>query len=329
MEKRRIFRIQSRLYRRSPSARQHRPGFLFPLPDFRRPVTQLHQVVILILRRRRRQILRLEPRIKVWWSTLRFKELHPTFQQTQIEPRSFRNYLNRKLLFTDFRRRQHIGRHLRRPLLVHLKMLVLFKHLALGTLAVDHCLARLVLAVNLLINQGNVQQFRHVRGLILKIRRTGEHSHQGIIIPRLNGIEFMIMATCARNGQPQKRSARDVDLFIPNVHDHLALVRLRQRLRPQSQKPRSHYAPRINGLPRRRRHQVPSHLLAHELVIGHIAVERVDHIVAIAPRVGIPVIFIVASRVRITRHIQPVPPPLLAITRRREQAIHNLLISRR
>ena len=194
-------------------------------------------------------------------------------------------------------------------------MLVLFKHLALRALTVDHCLARLVLVVNLLINQGNVQQFRHIRGLILEIGRTGEHSHQRIIIPRLNWIEFMIVAARARNGQPQESTARDVDLLIPHVNDHLALVRLRQRFRTQRQEPRSYYASRINRFPRCGRHQVSSHLLAHELVIGHIAVKRVDHIVAIPPRVGIPVILIVASRVGITRHIQPVPPPLFAITR--------------
>ena len=59
--------------------------------------------------------------------------------------------------------------------------------------------------------------------------------------------------------------------------------------------------------------QVTGDLLSDELVIGHVVVERVDDVVAVFPRIGVPVILVVAGRVGVARDIQPVPTPALTV----------------
>ena len=70
--------------------------------------------------------------------------------------------------------------------------------------------------------------------------------------------------------------------------------------------------------------QIPGKLFAHELVVRQILVERIDHVIAISPGVGITVVLVVAGRVRIARDVKPVASPLLAVSRRGEQPVHNL-----
>ena len=70
---------------------------------------------------------------------------------------------------------------------------------------------------------------------------------------------------------------------------------------------------------------VAGELFGHEPVVRLVAVERVDHVVAIFPGVGAVVVVNVAGAVGIARHVEPMPPPTLAVVRRGEQAIHYLL----
>ena len=52
-----------------------------------------------------------------------------------------------------------------------------------------------------------------------------------------------------------------------------------------------------------------------ELVVRDVEVQRPDHVVAIAERVGDLVVELVAGRLGITHQVEPVPGPTLAVMR--------------
>ena len=72
--------------------------------------------------------------------------------------------------------------------------------------------------------------------------------------------------------------------------------------------------------------QVAGNLLDGELVERHIAVEGVDHPVAIAPGVRPGQVFFVAVAIGVTRQIQPLPRPFFAIVRGEQQTVHKPLV---
>jgi hypothetical protein len=74
------------------------------------------------------------------------------------------------------------------------------------------------------------------------------------------------------------------------------------------------------------RHQVAGKLLEGELVEREVAVQGVDHPVAIAPGVGKGRILLVAVAVGVARQVEPVPPPALAVMRRTENPLDQPLI---
>ena len=70
---------------------------------------------------------------------------------------------------------------------------------------------------------------------------------------------------------------------------------------------------------------VARELLGDELIVRQVAVECVHHPVAIERHVA-RLVFLEAVRVRITRRIEPLAAPLLAVMRRRKQPLHLLLV---
>ena len=61
---------------------------------------------------------------------------------------------------------------------------------------------------------------------------------------------------------------------------------------------------------------VASDLFADEAVVGFVAVERIDHVIAVAPDVRPDVVGLEAVRIGVARQIQPLAAPTLAIARR-------------
>ena len=76
---------------------------------------------------------------------------------------------------------------------------------------------------------------------------------------------------------------------------------------------------------RRARQHVAGDLLDRELVERQVAVERVDHPVAILPDAA-PVVFLVSVRVGVAREIQPRPRPPFAVVRRGQQPIDDPVV---
>ena len=90
---------------------------------------------------------------------------------------------------------------------------------------------------------------------------------------------------------------------------------------PGSHKAQRHGGLRIVGIER-----VAGHLLFDETPVRLVVVERLDDVISIGPRIGAGVVVIVAVRVGIVRHVEPVPGPVLAVARRRQQSVHKLFV---
>ena len=71
---------------------------------------------------------------------------------------------------------------------------------------------------------------------------------------------------------------------------------------------------------------VAGDLLPDELVVGQVAVERLDHPVAVAPGVVADVVALEALALAEPDDVEPVPRPALAVAGRGEQAVDQLLV---
>ena len=96
----------------------------------------------------------------------------------------------------------------------------------------------------------------------------------------------MIVAPSATRSQTEHRTRDGINLLVDVVHGETHLEPLIHVLDTQCEKTRRHIL--FNLLLRRTRgQQVPGDLFANELVIGLIAVERIDDIVAVTPGMGV------------------------------------------
>ena len=90
---------------------------------------------------------------------------------------------------------------------------------------------------------------------------------------------------------------------------------------PAAMKPVATVASRIV-----RPQHVARELLLHEARVRLVLVERADHVIAIGPGIAPRLVLVVAVRFAVVHHIQPVASPALAVARRGEQAVHQLLV---
>ena len=141
----------------------------------------------------------------------------------------------------------------------------------------------------------------------------GEDSLQRIVILLRNGIELVIVALRARHREPQKSARGGIHALVL----HLGTERVEAEAGLVFE--------RVAGF-----QKVARDLRLHEQVVGHVAVERLNHPVAIAEgvRVGL---FLggIELVVGVARHIQPVAAPSLAVARRGQQPVHHLWRTRR
>ena len=75
------------------------------------------------------------------------------------------------------------------------------------------------------------------------------------------------------------------------------------------------------------RQQIARQLFDHELVIRKIAIEGVDHPIAIWPDPGTLAVRLISFGVGIARQIQPHCGPALAVPRRSQQSVHLFFVS--
>ena len=70
---------------------------------------------------------------------------------------------------------------------------------------------------------------------------------------------------------------------------------------------------------------VARQLLAYEQVVRLVVVESLDHVIAVAPHRRPIEIALVSARVGIVRQIEPMTPPALAVVRRGQQLVDELI----
>ena len=151
------------------------------------------------------------------------------------------------------------------------------------------------------------------------IAQAGEHGLHAVVILLENGIELVIMAARAADGEAEHGLAHGTDYFIELIlsgRAHGLLV-----------------AADLPGLQRGAGHQKPERgicagdiagqLIANEPVIGQVAVKRGNHPVAIMPGCGAFGVGLKADRFRPTNDIQPMLRPSLAVPRRGQQPVHH------
>ena len=137
-----------------------------------------------------------------------------------------------------------------------------------------------------------------------------------------DGVELVIVALGARNAQAEERLADGVDPVEHRVHAELfridAALFVQHR---HAEEARGH-----DLILRRVRQQVAGELLPHEAIVRHVVVEGLHHPIAVHP--DLPrFVLLVAVRVGVAGGVEPDAGPALAVVRRGEQLLHELLVS--
>ena len=143
-----------------------------------------------------------------------------------------------------------------------------------------------------------------------------------IILPLTERIVFVIVTLRAVERDAEEDLRRRVDAIDHLLDAELLLIDAALAIGERvAMKARRHLL-----FERRPPHQIAGQLLDDELVIRQIAIEGVDHPVAIAPGVGPTSVFLITVAVGIACQVEPVSAPAFAIVRRGQQAIDQALI---
>ena len=159
-------------------------------------------------------------------------------------------------------------------------------------------------------------------GQVLQFGRP-EEGLQAVVVLLADRVELVVMAARALHRQPQQALSHAERHFCQHLLASLFLVLVAgsDMARPRAVKPG-----RYQRLGAGREEFVAGHLLPHEAVIGLVGVERSDHIVAIAPAVLPVAVALEAVRVGEADYVQPLLRPALAVVRRRQERIDQMLV---
>ena len=157
----------------------------------------------------------------------------------------------------------------------------------------------------------------------------GEHRLQRVVVRLLDRVELVVVAAGAvdREARERRHGCSHHVVAVKQARQLLVLRALAQFSVPDVV-PRAcrHESRRDQAIRIARPEDIPGNLFADEAGVGLVPVEALDHVVAIRPRVAPRLVLVVAVRLAVVRHIQPVPPPALPVARRGEQAVHQALI---
>ena len=140
------------------------------------------------------------------------------------------------------------------------------------------------------------------------------------------------MATGAVGGQAEEGRDRVRDHVIAVeqagfllVYGALAQLDMADEIpRPGGDEPR-----RDNRVRVARVEYVPSDLFLDKAIVPLVLIERADDVIAVRPRVIAAFVLVVTMRVAVVDDVEPVPTPALAVARRGEQPVDQLLVSPR
>ena len=172
-----------------------------------------------------------------------------------------------------------------------------------------------------LFGRGDGNRFQSAHGRFLHVREERRHA---VKIPLGEGIVLVIVTLGAAERGAEPHDAR-VAHAVGGVFGGVFLG-LRAALLG------GHQELVVTGcdalLHRRVRHQIAGELLRGEAVERQVAIERVDHVIAIR-RDALMLVAVITARVGVTHQVQPIRRHPLAVMLRREQPIDQLLVSLR
>ena len=128
----------------------------------------------------------------------------------------------------------------------------------------------------------------------------------------------MVVATSARHGETEHAPGDHVDAVVDDVGSVAE--------KPPAEREKSHRGEVLRLV---RGGLIGGQLQPQETVVRHVLVECPNHPVAVGGRVNVPACLTdvgVALRVGIAGGVEPVPSPVLPITRRREEPVDERLV---
>ena len=152
--------------------------------------------------------------------------------------------------------------------------------------------------------------------------RAAEDAGEGVVVALGDRVHLVVVAAGAGDREPEEGARGRLDLLVDDVQHELPAVLGVVGLAAEGEEAGRDeligpLAVVLGG------QQVAGDLLADELVVRLVGVERGDHPVAIAPGLGIGEVRL-AARLGEPRHVEPVPAPALAEAGRGEQPIDDL-----
>ena len=153
-------------------------------------------------------------------------------------------------------------------------------------------------------------------GQFLRDFAAGENPMQGVVVSRAHRLIFMVVATAAGDGEPHQAAGHQVDAVVDDV------VRVTEKRAAHREEAECRQiAPR-----HRRLDPVGRELQRDKLIVGQIAMQGIDHPVAIGPGEGIPMVLVVESvahRVGVAGEVEPLFGPVFGMLPRGEKPINR------
>ena len=139
---------------------------------------------------------------------------------------------------------------------------------------------------------------------------------------------MVVAAEPQRERQTQKRLGEHVELIVDPPHFFFADVdrRVRSLAQEIEAAAQDRLVEAFGRVPARGLEQVAGDLFDHKLAIGQVAVERADHIVAIAEYIGDIIVKLMPGGLGIAHQVEPVASPALSIVRADEQPVDKPLV---
>ena len=162
-----------------------------------------------------------------------------------------------------------------------------------------------------------------IHGAVKRIGAAKDAGHR-VIVPGWDGVKLVVVTAGARDGQAKEGPRRRIDLLVDHVEFEKHLVALVERFGAKREETgRNEFF--VGGFSFVATKQITGNLFPYEPSKRLVVVERVDHVVAVAPRMGVGEVALHAVGLAIACDVEPVPSPVFAEVGRPQQLIDNFL----
>jgi hypothetical protein len=156
-----------------------------------------------------------------------------------------------------------------------------------------------------------------------------EDPGEAVVVLRGDGVELMVVAARARNGQAHEGAAGEVDLVVDNVADEFFLVRVAAAPFADHVDAGGDDAVLVEGAAVARGNQVTGDLFLDEAVVGQVVVKTANDPVAVAPGEGAILLLADDARVEgvgVADDVEPVTGPALAVLRGSQKFVDEFCV---